>query len=138
MQGLGDRDPVRLRQVAKIPGGYQRAAGEAKTHWKLLQGAGDGAGHAGVGRPDIGVGHAVDAGELVKVRHGVYAPPEEMLNNINVKLSDLDEFLPQVKSFLETLFVEKKIKKTKVLAIKEEVTEDIIAEEAEIEASDAE
>lgn len=25
---------------------------------------------------------AVDAGELVKVRHGVYAPPEEMLNNI--------------------------------------------------------
>ena len=24
---------------------------------------------------------AVDAGELVKVRHGVYAPPEEMLNN---------------------------------------------------------
>ena len=25
---------------------------------------------------------AVDAGELVKVRHGVYAPPEEMVNNI--------------------------------------------------------
>lgn len=57
-----------------------------------------------------------------------------MLENIGITSVELDGFLPSVKSLLEPLFAEKKSRKTKDIAIKEDVGENIIAGEAEIEA----
>ena len=59
---------------------------------------------------------------------------KEMLENIGITSVELDGFLPSVKSLLEPLFAEKKSRKTKDIAIKEDVGENIIAGEAEIEA----
>ena len=61
---------------------------------------------------------------------------KEMLGNIGITSVDLDGFLPSVKSLLEPLFAEKKSRKTKDIAIEEDVSEKIDEGEAEIEAPD--
>ena len=56
---------------------------------------------------------------------------KEMLGNIGITSVDLDGFLPSVKSLLEPLFAEKKSRKTKDMAIEEDVPEKIDEGEAE-------
>lgn len=61
---------------------------------------------------------------------------KEMLENIGITSIDLDGFLPSVKSLLEPLFAEKKSRKTKDIAIEEDVSEKIDDGGVEIEAPD--
>ena len=61
---------------------------------------------------------------------------KEMLGNIGITSVDLDGFLPSVKSLLEPLFAEKKSRKTKDMAIEEDVSKKIDEGGAEIEAPD--
>ena len=61
---------------------------------------------------------------------------KEMLENIGITSIDLDGFLPSVKSLLEPLFAEKKSRKTKDIAIEEDVSEKIDDGGVEIETPD--
>jgi hypothetical protein len=64
------------------------------------------------------------------------AEAKEMLQNINIGIADLDNFLPDVKAFLEGLFIETPVKKSKPIIKKEEIEEILFVDEPEKEPLD--
>ena len=71
MQRAGDCERVGLRHVPQVPPGDERRGCQSEAHRQLLHRARDRRGHARIGGRDVGITHAVDAGELKRVEESL-------------------------------------------------------------------